>query len=88
MLATAKADFQVDLARPGLKAIGDIAWSGVSDIESKPRQQMFDQAGLMGAQPVALASAEKRAMRPPRAIIAVRLVAPRAVAGRRVHRRV
>ncbi len=45
------------------------------DVERKPRQQMFDQIGLMRTQPVTLAPSEERAVRVSDDIIVGRRVA-------------
>ena len=63
MLAAAESDFEPDAFDRRVEQRGKVGRAWAADIERKPRQQMFDQVGLMQAELVALAPAEKRTVR-------------------------
>src|SRR3984885_8233393 len=58
MLAAAESDFKPNHVNRRIEQLGTAALVRVADVERKPRQQMLDQIGLMGAKLVALAPAE------------------------------
>ena len=58
----------------------------VVNLQRKPRQQMFDQVGLVRAQPVTLAPAKERAMRVNDRGIVGRGIAIAEIADRGTHR--
>ena len=60
MLAATKSDFEANVFNRRIKQRGKIGRAGAADVERQPRQQMFDQVGLMDAELVALAAPEKR----------------------------
>ena len=87
MLAAAEPDFEPDVIGFPAKQLGEIAHWRSADIEAKPRQQMFDEAGLMRAQPMTLAPAEEGTL-PSHGGIAGGWVVISAIAACRAHRQV
>ena len=63
MFAATESDFEPDIADRPVEQPGEIRWTRAANLQRKPRQQMFDQVGLVRAQPVTLAPAEERAVR-------------------------
>ncbi len=59
MFAAAEADLEPDVIDRPVEAIRQIGWAGAGDIQREPRQQSFDQIGLMEAKLMTLATAEK-----------------------------
>src|SRR5262245_39683639 len=62
MLAAAKADLEPDIVERPVEDFGKLPGRGRRDVQRQPRQQGLDQVGLIGAQLVALAPAEERAL--------------------------
>ena len=75
MLAAAEPDFKANDIDRRIEQLGEAGPVRAADVERKPRQQMFDQVGLMGAQLVALAPAEERTVRVSGGVIVRRCVA-------------
>jgi hypothetical protein len=88
MFAAAEPDFEADVVGGRIEQVGKIGRTPASDVERKPRQQMFDQIGLVDAEFVALAPPEKRTVRVSGAAIARRCIAIAGIAGRSTHRSV
>ena len=88
MLAAAKPDFEPNDLDRRIEQFGEIGPIRAADVERKPRQQMFDQVGLMGAELVALAPAEERTVRVNGSVIVGRCVAMDGIAGDDTHRSV
>jgi hypothetical protein len=63
MLAAAESDFKANDVNRRIEQLRKIGPIRAADVERKPRQQMFDQVGLTGAELVALAPAEERTVR-------------------------
>jgi hypothetical protein len=63
MLAAAKPDLEPDLARRRVEQARKVGRARSGDIQRKPRQQVFDQIGLMQPKLVALAPSEERTVR-------------------------
>ena len=63
MLTAAESDFKPNHVNRRIEQLGRAGLVRVADVERKPRQQMFDQVGLTGAELVALAPAEERTVR-------------------------
>jgi hypothetical protein len=63
MLAAAESDFKANDVNRRIEQLRKIGLIRAADVERKPRQQMIDQVGLMGAELVALAPAEERTVR-------------------------
>ena len=63
MLAAAETDFKTNEINRRIEQLSKAGPIRVADVEREPRQQMLDQIGLMGAELVALAPAEERAVR-------------------------
>jgi hypothetical protein len=63
MLAATETDFEANDFCRRIEQVSEIGRAWLADVERKPRQQMFDQVGLMDAQLVTLAPAEKRTVR-------------------------
>ncbi len=62
MFAAAKSDFEPDAVEWTIEQFGEITGAieaRPGDVERKPWQQMFDQVGLVQAELMALAAAEK-----------------------------
>src|SRR5258707_12411746 len=59
VFAAAESDFEPDFIGRRIEQLSGIGHAGAGDVERKPRQQMFDQIGLMREEPVALASPEQ-----------------------------
>ena len=80
VFAAAKTDFEPDGIGRRIEQAGEIGRAGTCDIERQPRQQVFDQVGLMRAKLVALAPPEKRTVRVEGTVIgrciAIRRIAP------------
>jgi hypothetical protein len=72
MFAAAESDFEADVVGGWIEQVGKIGRAGTADVERKPRQQMFDQIGLVDAEFMALAPPEKRPVRVNDAAIARR----------------
>ena len=88
MLAAAESDFEPDFIGPRIEQVSEIGRAGAGDVERKPRQQMFDQIGLMRAEPVALASPEQCTARLRGDAVVGRRIAFRSIAGCNTHRSV
>ena len=63
MLAATEPDFKANNINRRIEQLGEAGPIRAADVKRKPRQQMFDQIGLMGAELVALAPAEERTVR-------------------------
>ena len=67
MFAAAESDlepcFKSRAVERAVEQFGEVARTGTVDVERKPRQQVFDQVGLVQPQLVALAAAEERTLR-------------------------
>jgi hypothetical protein len=59
MLAAAKSDFDTDFLDADVKERAQIGRCRRCQVERQPRQQCFDQVGLVQPQPLALAAAKK-----------------------------
>ena len=88
MLAAAESDFEPDIIDRRIEQFGEIGRSGTSNVERKPRQQMFDQIGLMQAELVALAPPEERTVRVNGGAIVGRGIALSGIAACDTHRSV
>jgi hypothetical protein len=75
MLTAAEPDFKPNDIDRRIEQFGEAGPIRAADVERKPRQQMFDQVGLAGAELVALAPAEERTVRVSGSLIVGRCVA-------------
>src|SRR5258708_37924985 len=62
MFAAAESDFEPYAIDRSIEHFSEIGRARCRNVEGKPRQQMFDQIGLVRAQFVALAAPEERTM--------------------------
>jgi hypothetical protein len=63
MLAATETDFEANDFCRRIEQVSEIKRAWPTDVERKPRQQMFDQVGLVDTELVALAPAEEGTVR-------------------------
>src|SRR5947208_7552289 len=81
VFAAAESDFEPDFTGPRVEQVSEIARAGAGNVERKPRQQMFDQIGLMHAELVAFAASEQCTARLRDDALVRRGIAFRSIAG-------
>src|SRR5258708_32012941 len=86
MFAAGESNFEPDFIGRWVEHVNEIGRAGASDVERKPRQQMFDQIGLTRAELVALAPPEERTVRVHGNALVGRRIAFRSIARSYTHR--